>query len=172
MSANMHSDFGGGKMDDFMTDATATGLLSGNQVLTMAGYTRIEDLKAGDRVITRNGARVLQDVTATTTIMRPIKVGSNTLGFSRPNAEMLLAPGQEVMVRDWRAEMLFGADFVIMPIDRMVDGKYIAQAEDEAEHTSYELCFEEEEIFYADGVEVVSTTALAKTGKPEVPAAA
>lgn len=172
MSANMHNDFGGEKMTKQQAKKPTSGLLAGNNILTMTGYCAVEDLSPGERIITRNGARILRQVVTTTARMRPIKVGPHTLGFSRPNAEMLLAPAQEVMVRDWRAEMLFGQDFVIMPIDRMVDGKYIAELDEEADHTVYKLCFDEEEIFYADGVEIVSSFASAKTNTPDIPAAA
>lgn len=159
MSANMHETFGGGT-ETLKADA-ATGLLAGNNILTMTGYVKIEELKAGDRVITRNGARIVREVVSTTRLMRPIKVGPNTLGYSRPASEMLMAPDQEVMVRDWRAEMLFGEDFVIIEINRMVDGKYVAEAEELAEHDVYELCFDEEEIYYADGVEIISAISIA-----------
>lgn len=160
MSANMHKTFGGGTA--ITNQEAKTGLLAGNNILTMTGYAKIEDLKAGDRIITRNGARILRDVVKSTHEMRPIKVGPNTLGYSRPASEMLVAPDQEVMVRDWRAEMLFGEDFVIIEINRMVDGKYISEDEKLAEHDVYELCFDEEEIYYADGVEIISAIALSK----------
>lgn len=170
MSANMHKTFGGGTSKT-KSDA-ATGLLAGNNILTMTGYVKIEDLKAGDRVITRNGARVLRDVVTTTREMRPIEVGPNTLGYSRPASTMLMAPDQEVMVRDWRAEMLFGEDFVIIEINRMVDGKYISEREELAEYQVYELCFDEEEIYYADGVEIISAISMTKTVGTEAQLAA
>ncbi len=161
MSANMHKTFGGGTEIAGEREAV-TGLAAGNNILTMTGYVKVEDLKAGDRIITRNGARILRELVATTHMMRPIKVGSNTLGYSRPASEMLMAPDQEVMVRDWRAEVLFGEDFVITRINRMVDGKYISESAVLAEHTVYELCFDEEEIYYADGVEIISALSLSK----------
>ena len=172
MSANMHLDFGGGTMDETTTTSTAKGVLAGNKILTMDGYRAVEVLKAGDRLITRNGVRVLRGVSIETSRMRPVRIRANTLGFSRPNAEMFLAPGQEVMVRDWRAEMLFGQDFVIMPVHRILDGKYIAEMEDEAEVAAYTLCFDEEEIFYADGVELISGTSVKKTATTDFRAAA
>ncbi|SFR51731.1 Hint domain-containing protein [Litoreibacter janthinus] len=152
MSANMHKTFGGG----IETNTKLTGLLGGAQVLTMRGYMPIAGLEVGDRIITRNGMRTLQELRVERHMMRPIRVGQGTLGFSRPNADMLMAPDQEVMVRDWRAEMLFGRDMVIVNISTMVDGKYIAEEEELALHDVYQLRFDGEEIFYADGVEVIS----------------
>jgi len=150
MSANMHKTFHGD------TTTNLTGLLGGSQVLTMLGYMSISSLKAGDRIVTRNGMRTLQELHVERHMMRPIRVGQGTLGFSRPNADMLVAPDQEVMVRDWRAEMLFGRDMVIVNINTMVDGKYIVEESELDLHDVYQLRFEGEEIFYADGVEIVS----------------
>ncbi|EPX80162.1 Hint domain-containing protein [Litoreibacter arenae] len=152
MSANMHKTFGGGNE----TITKLTGLLGGTQVLTMRGYVPIESLEAGDRIVTRDGMRNLKELHVQRHMMRPIRVGQGTLGFSRPNTDMLMAPDQEVMVRDWRAEMLFGRDMVIVNISRMVDGKHIAEDTELDLHDVYQLRFDSEEIFYADGVEVIS----------------
>ncbi len=151
MSANTHKTFGGGK-----TNNKLSGLIEGAQVLTLNGYVPIEELQPGQRIITRSGMRVLREKRLESHMMRPIRVGRGTLGFTRPNADMLMAPDQEVMVRDWRAEMLFGRDMVIMDIARLVDGKYISQMEELEMHNVYQLAFDEEEIFYADGVEIIS----------------
>ena len=163
MSANMHKTFGGG--NDTITKLS--GLLGGSQVLTMRGYMPISSLEAGDRIVTRNGMRTLQELRVERHMMRPIRVGQGTLGFSRPNADMQMAPDQEVMVRDWRAEMLFGRDMVIVNISTMVDGKYIAEEAELDIHEVYQLGFEEEEIFYADGVEVISNFAAEIAADPE-----
>lgn len=150
MSANMHKTFHGD------TTTKLSGLLGGSQVLTLRGYVQISSLEAGDRVVTRNGTRTLKELHVERHMMRPIRVGQGTLGFSRPNSDMMMAPGQEVMVRDWRAEMLFGRDMVIVNINTMVDGKYICEEAELDLHDVYQLRFEGEEIFYADGVEIVS----------------
>ena len=64
-------------------------------------------------------------------------------------------------MRDWRAEILFGRNAVIIPIERMVDGKYIAEQDTLTEHRVYELRFDREEIFFADGVEIISKLSAA-----------
>lgn len=169
MSANMHETFGGGT--EITPQHAQTGLLAGNNILTMTGYVKIENLSVGDRIITRNGARILREVIKTTREMRPIKVSPNTLGYSRPASRMRVAPDQEVMVRDWRAEMLFGKDFVITRVSRMVDGKYIAEDEERGTYQTFELCFDQEEIYYADGVEIISAVSLTQAKPAEMAAA-
>lgn len=137
------------------------GLLGSCHVLTMRGRMQISELQAGDRIITRSGLRILRELRVTTQSFRAIAVGKGTLGYTRPTEDMLMAPDQEVIVRDWRAEILFGRNAVIMPIDRMIDGKYIAQQEAMTEHKVYELRFDREEIFFADGIEVLTTLTTA-----------
>ena len=151
MSANMHKTFHG------ENDIKLIGLLDGSQVLTLRGYLPVSSLEAGDRIVTRNGTRTLRELHVERHMMRPIRVGQGTLGFSRPNTDMMVAPDQEVMVRDWRAEMLFGRDMVIVNINNMVDGKHITEDPELDLHDLYQLRFDSEEILYADGVEVVSS---------------
>jgi len=137
-------------------DAPITGLLANCNVMTMQGERAISTLVPGDRIITRSGMRILRDVKVTHHTFRAISVGKGTLGYTRPAEDMLMAPDQEVMVLDWRAEILFGRNAVIIPIGRMIDGKYIAQSAEMAEHAVYELRFDHEEIYFADGLEIIS----------------
>lgn len=135
-----------------------SGVFAGASILTMQGNVAIENLEAGMRIITRNGARVLKDVKKNQIKARLISVGPGTLGLNRPETVLRVAPDQELLIRDWRAQMLFSRDAVIMTASRLIDGKYVL-ADDEAEVVdTYELCFDDEEIFYADGVEIVSST--------------
>lgn len=129
------------------------GLLTGSMVLTIQGYRAIETLKAGDRLITRGGVRVLRDVTSIQAQMRPIRISEGTLGCSRPKQDMMVAPNQEVLVRDWRAEVLFGSEQAVVSVARMIDGKHIAPVATSGIHTAYSLHFDQDEVFYADGME-------------------
>lgn len=166
MSASTLPMTGGGTQmtkPTFAPAAEITGLMGSSRVMTLGGMKPISTLKAGDRIITRNGVCKLRELCVSKRSFRAVRVGKGTLGYTRPSAEMLIAPDQEVMVRDWRAEVLFSRDCVIIPIERMIDGKFIAQDQDVREHDLYELRFDKEEVFYADGVEIISklTTANA-----------
>ncbi len=141
------------------TDARIKGLLTGSMVLTMKGYRAIETLKTGDRLVTRSGVRVVEAIEAQTAEMRPIRITEGTLGCKRPKQDMMVAPHQEILVRDWRAEVLFGAEQVIVPVARMVDGKFIAPLGEKGMHTAYNIHFASDEVFYADGMEFFATQA-------------
>lgn len=156
MSANTQAILTKNKTNGIAVDRKI-GLLAGSMVLTIDGYKAIETLTAGMRIVTRNGLRRLKAVEKTEKMMRPIRIAKGTLGCSRPKQDMLVAPHQEVLVRDWRAEILFGSEQAIVPVARMVDGTFIKPTEAEAMHTSFALQFDAEEVFYADGMEFVST---------------
>jgi len=99
---------------------------------------------------------VLNNITARTETFTAIRVASGTLGFNRPATDMKIAPQQDVMVRDWRAEMLFDTDLAIVPVEQLCDGTYIAKDDAAQTHLIYRLHFDHQEVFYADGVEIVS----------------
>ena len=134
-------------------EASIKGLLTGSMVLTMNGYRAIETLKVGERLVTRGGVRVLTRVQSQQAQMRPIRISEGTLGCSRPKQDMMVAPAQEVIVRDWRAEVLFGSETTVVAVSRMVDGKHIAPVAEKGIHTAYSLHFASDEVYYADGME-------------------
>ncbi|MFY0691859.1 MAG: Hint domain-containing protein [Paracoccaceae bacterium] len=134
-----------------------TGLVGGVRVLGINGYQNIETLKAGDAVITRNGMRELRALRVREIKMRPLKLSKDVLGHDRPNSDMLVAPDQYVLVRDWRAPIMFGHEQVIVHLSRLIDGEYIARMDEEETYTVYDLVFDTEQVYYADGVEMVSS---------------
>ena len=154
MSANTPTQSGGG--NETPTAAAIAGLLGGCNILTIQGDKPIEALAPGDRIITRSGLRVLSDITARTETFTAVSVKSGTLGFNRPAADMKIAPQQDVMVRDWRAEVLFDTDLAVVPVQQLCDGTYITNDAEAAPHLVYRLHFDQQEVFYADGVEIVS----------------
>ena len=142
------------------------GFAPGTIVMTMDGEIPVEFLNPGDRIITRRGVRKLK------TIMRHnlpegtprVVVSAEALG-GKPAKEVTLMPGQRVLVRDWRAQALWGKDIAAPHAARLVDGKYI-RSETGARQIMLSLYFGAPEIVYADGLE------LASADKPKVAAKA
>lgn len=170
MSANTLATSGGGT--DTPQAARIAGLLGGCNILTIQGYKPIEDLAYGDRIITRSGLRMLTGITNQTEDFAAISVKSGSLGFNRPATDMKIAPHQDVMVRDWRAEVLFDADTAIVPLNQLCDGTYIVTDATSKPHLVYRLHFDQQEVFYADGVEIVSQFDAAATPQLDIADAA
>lgn len=135
-----------------------SGLLAGTTVLTLKGEMKVEDLRAGDRIITRDtGMAVLKSVRTSVVTLAPIQIKAGSLGHNRPDTDMLTAPDTMIHVRDWRAQALFGKTPALVPARRLIDGEFISQGP-QAQLTVYNLSFERQHIIYADGVEVATAT--------------
>jgi len=141
-------------------DASVTlpGLCTGTVVLTLAGERAIENLNPGDRIITRDGTRVLRAVRhrmqrAATMILVP----ASALGAQHPERDLLLAPDQQILVRDWQAMALEGVDQPLIRADRLRDAGCI-RAETVADQNLFELEFDLPVVIYAGGLELASTS--------------
>ncbi len=130
----------------------------GTIVLTLDGALPVEYLGSGDRIITRDRG------TARLAALRPLRrrlpavfVAPGSLGHMRPDLTLVLPAAQEVLLRDWRAKALFGKDRALVPLARLIDGRFIRSA-GEIDMQLVELSFDAPHILYADGLELASAT--------------
>lgn len=143
---------------DFAGEPVA-GLLQGTPVMTMLGAKAVEDLAVGDRVITRHGAMRLRAVEMhALPRARMVRVVDSALGKDRPEADIVIAEGQAILVRDWRARALADADRAMIPAMHLIDGEYI-RAEAQRNATIYALRFDEPAVVYACGLELACEAA-------------
>ena len=133
---------------------TATGIALGTRIMTLQGALPVEYLSIGDRVITRSGARALRGLSVC--VLRDadiVEVAAGALGHDRPEAPMRLPVAQPVLVRDWRAQALYGTREAMVPVARLVDGEFL-RAATASELRLFRLTFDTAEVVYADGVEL------------------
>ncbi|MEI4487178.1 Hint domain-containing protein [Frigidibacter sp. MR17.14] len=142
---------------DRIGTGTDGGITLGSGVLTLEGELPVEYLSPGDRVITRSGARVLRAVSSRRVTSGLYRVVPHTLGGDRPEAEIRLAAGTGLLIRDWRAQALYGAPSAVVPVERLADGLAIAPVEGEA--TVFTLEFDGDEVVYVEGLEVACARA-------------
>lgn len=133
-----------------------TGLCEGTHVMTMEGNLPVEYLVTGDRVITKTGSRVIQHIAVRALSDCPVQVRRGALGRGRPRQDLYLAPDQHVHLRDWRAKTWCGSDQIAVPVSRLRDGDSIFWGEHPGRLNVYELELDEQDIIYADGMEVMS----------------
>lgn len=144
--------------DTVQTGATQSlsGICAGTTIMTLDGEIPVEHLSVGDRVITRDsGMAILRDIKVASHKTQTIRIKAGSLGHTRPDRDMLVAPQAQIHIRDWRAEALFGASAAIVSADRLVDGEYLAM-QDSRDMTFYTLTFDRQHILYADGIEMAS----------------
>jgi len=146
--------------NDFGT--IAEGLIAGTLVATDLGWQPVEDLQAGDRVVTfDNGLRPLKAVrigtlwTAGSKAPRavwPLEVPARALGN---RTAIRLLPEQAVLIESDQAEELFGDPFTMVAAGTLDGFKGIARVAPERELTVVSLEFDRDEVVYASGTTLV-----------------
>ena len=136
--------------------SSAMGLLANSIILTLSGETRVKDLRAGDRIITRDsGTAVLRGLRKTRVRAQAVRIKAGSLGHTRPERDVTLPAGQPVLIRDWRAKALFGRERALVAAHRLADGEFVT-LHDAARMTLYTLEFDAAHVLYVDGLELGS----------------
>ncbi|WP_319824249.1 Hint domain-containing protein [Thalassovita sp.] len=126
---------------------------SGTRIDTPHGPRRIEDLKPGDMVITRdNGLQPVRWIgrrrVPGTGDFAPIRFAPGALGNGRP---LLVSPQHRMLYRSPDATLLFGAPEVLVTARHLVNGSTIRQMEkDQIDYVH--VLFDRHEIIFAEGV--------------------
>ena len=146
--------------------ALVGGFLAGTQVYTADGMIPVEYLAPGDRIVTGKGLVPLLSLTtkrvAKATLVR-IRAATQTNAM--PWRDLLLGPDQPVVIRDWRAQAMFGRRIAAVPAARLVDGEFVVA---EQRHNAWLFFpgFGADTVLYAEGLE----TALSGADASSVPA--
>ncbi|MGB1390384.1 MAG: Hint domain-containing protein [Paracoccaceae bacterium] len=141
--------------------------VAGTMILTPAGQVAIETLEVGDRVITRDhGVQKIKWIGATTLPstyvksnphLRPILIRKDAMGPNMPGRDLRVSRQHRILVRDWRAEVMFGeADGVLAPAFSLVNETTIIEERPSAPVTYVHMAFDQHEVVYAEGVEAES----------------
>ena len=139
---------------DVLVATRVTGIIAGATVLTLDGDLPVQFLAPGDRVITRSGARTLRAIEVAILTDAPmIRISASALGHDRPVDDMFVAPDQPILIRDWRAKALYGAQTAMVPASQLADGDYI-RAELVTEARLFTLYFDADVVIYAGGLEL------------------
>jgi len=130
------------------------GLVLGTRVMTMDGELPVEYLAPGDRILTRSGTRELASIDVRIEQdVEMVRIGAGTLGHDRPASETLLPLHQMILIRDWRAQSLYGAPQALVAAGRLADGVE-NRIETVAEVRLFTLTFAQDAVIYAGGLEV------------------
>jgi len=125
----------------------------GARILTPRGLRRVESLRAGDLVITRDNGPQPVRWTGSRTVpgierFAPIRVAAHVLdGATRP---LLVSPQHRFLFTGYKAELLFGCDEVLVSAKHLVDGRDVTEAP-QAEVTYIHVMLDRHEVIYAEG---------------------
>ncbi len=135
------------------------GLAEGTQILTAKGLVAVDDIQAGDRLVTRD--RGMQRVAFVTQRLMPsgevMRIKPSALGGSADDPDVITATSQRVLLRDWRAKAMYGRSLALVQARKLADGELIKRVPARSLRL-YSLHFDREMVMYAGGIEVGSAT--------------
>ena len=139
----------------FVTINTTPCFVAGTLIRTPSGLRRVEDLRVGDRVVTRdNGAQVLRWVGTTRRVAggpdAPIIFERNAIG---DHGAVAFSPNHRVLVKSPHVAMLFEGDEMLVKAAHLVNEKTIRQQTGSGVVTYCHLLFDRHEIIFANGLE-------------------
>ena len=132
--------------------ATPICFAEGTRIATPKGLRAIEDIHVGDLVLTHghgpqpvrwHGARQWP----ATGRLAPILFEAGAIGNTR---ELRVSPQHRIYVDDWRAQLWFGEDAVLVPAINLINGHSVRRV-DEGMVCYHHLLFDTHQIIFAEG---------------------
>lgn len=130
----------------------------GTLIDTPDGPRLIEDLSQGDLVTTLgNGSQPLRWIgrrlvtraeMSAAPDLQPVEFAAGAIGNTRPLA---VSPQHRILLNDWRAQVYFGEDQVLIPAKAMINGTTIRQVLPPDGVTYIHLLFDRHEILLSEG---------------------
>jgi len=138
----------------------------GTRIRTPDGVARVEDLREGDMIQTRDngvqpvlwtGSRRMTGARLyTMPWLRPVRIRTGAFGIAQPDGDLLVSPEHRMLVRGPVARSLFNTDEVLVAARDLVHGPAIAQDAAVREVTYVHVLLPEHQIVWANGVETES----------------
>lgn len=152
---------GGDSDDDSVTINILICLCRNTLVDTPDGPRKVQDLRIGDMVSTADGDPVALQWVGRRKIssyelamrpeLRPIRISKNALEHGVPSRDLFVSPNHNVLIRDWRAQLLFSEAEVLVPAKALVNGSSIV-SDMTVQNTEYfHLLFESHQIIWTEG---------------------
>ena len=139
--------------NDFTEDNTNVACFTAGALIeTVDGPVPVEELRRGMRLKTYdNGDRpvraVLRRAVDGSGDLAPVHIKAGALDNTR---DLIVSPAHRMLISDWRAQMLFGADEVLVSAVNLVRGDMIYRAPVPTV-TYYHILMDRHEVIYAEG---------------------
>ncbi len=112
---------------NFNGDSTPICFCAGTPILTETGSQLVEELRIGDKVLTRDhGYQSIRWIGHTTRPafgkMAPVEFAVGTISNDAP---LRVSQQHRILLTDWRAELMFGADAVLVPAKALINDQSV-----------------------------------------------
>ncbi|GGH31553.1 VCBS repeat-containing protein [Cribrihabitans marinus] len=152
--------------DDLVTVTLLVCVAGGTLIETATGPVAVEDLAEDDLVVTRDcglqpvrwvgcrrlGAEELRHRPE----LRPVRLSAGALGAGRPERDLLVSPQHRVLLSDWRAQLFYGQDEVLVPAKALVDDDRIRVDTEIRAVDYYHVLFDRHQVIRTNGAETES----------------
>jgi hypothetical protein len=138
----------------------------GTRIATPEGLRLIEDLRQGDRVLTRDNGpqpvlwrghrRMTGARLHAMPHLRPIRFRSGALGPARPDPDLLVSPQHRMLLRGPAAQALFNVDEVLVAAEHLVNDQTITVDRMLREVTYVHVLLDHHNVIWANGMETES----------------
>ncbi len=120
-----------------------SGLGPGTEVLTTDGVLPVEFLSPGDRIITRDRGAVRLAHLFVRKVPRGqmLRLRPGELDPGDDTPDVLISAETRMVVRGWRARVLFGKPAALVSARRLIDGAYIARLDGPGTTRLFQLGF-------------------------------
>lgn len=154
------SDEGAGRTSPLREEPAIPCFTAGTMIATPRGEVKVEDLKAGDRVLTRDngiqtitwaGAKRIDPKTMKRNpALRPILIKAGALGNGLPDRDLRLSPTHRVLVVSELAQLYFGETEVLVAAKHLLTMNDVSIAKAPYE-TYYHFMCARHELVLSDG---------------------
>lgn len=157
---------GGSTDDDNVTINILICFCEGTHIKTPEGSRKIEDLKTGDLVMTKDagpqpvlwmGSRTIGPAELKLSPgLRPIRIAKGALTNGKPNRDLRVSPNHQILLNTWQSQLLFGEAEVLVPAKALIDDHAVVVDEQAQTVTYYHLMLEQHHILMSEGAETES----------------
>ena len=138
----------------------------GTRIMTPRGNVRIEDLREGDKVQTKDsGAQEIQWIGSRRMTgarlfampkLRPVRIRPGAFGIGEPDEEIIVSPEHRMLVKGVVARALFNTPEVLVAARDLVNGESVIRDTQLKEVTYIHMLLPRHEVLFANGVETES----------------
>ncbi|PIB24378.1 hypothetical protein BFP76_03975 [Amylibacter kogurei] len=127
--------------------------LRGTLIKTDKKYCPVEELRVGQKIRTKdNGFQTIRWIGRSRVsgggVNAPVRIKKGALGNRR---DLCVSQQHRMFLQDWRADLLFGENQVLVPAKSLVnDHSIIVEEREEVEY--FHILFDQHEIIFAEGI--------------------
>ncbi|WP_405403839.1 Hint domain-containing protein [Paracoccus sp. Ld10] len=138
----------------------------GTMIDTPDGPVAVQDLRAGDLVVTRDNGpqpvrwmgsqRLSADMLARNPRLTPVRIAAGALGVNSPSHDLIVSPQHRVLVQSRIAQRMFGTTEVLVAAKQLLSLDGFDLATDLAEVEYFHIMFDQHEVIRSNGADTES----------------